>query len=360
MKQIKLAIERFWMEPGNFEMWCEMLSRIPQETTARNMKELAKLYLDKDVDCNDAKLDRSKELYGLMGYNYLAGTETFEIKGVQFIERCDGYLRLTQAALELVKAYRENDDWEKRLATQLLGFSPRTRTIMHLLLNEGFLETQGLPLDALGKWRIVFAGESYLPFASNPEHNDMNRLLNRFKVQALGPLWARIIADHNVVLESDWLFTGSTGPEPALNNLTAFMRCPMQLFHYLEWFVARVDGTVILNREKLISDVDITSLFGVEFKEEQPELLWLQQEIAQHADYRGLIPVEMILERLLVKYYPDWDRGLPQFIDYYLNKGIKEGLFSIADHESGQPRHGRGYLGKREYQLIKLDVRQGE
>lgn len=70
-----------------------------------------------------------------------------------------------------------------------------------------------------------------------------------------------------MVLESDCCFTGSTGPEPALNNLTAFMRCPMQLFHYLEWFVAREGAkfrwTVILNREKLISDVDITSLFGV-------------------------------------------------------------------------------------------------
>ena len=359
MTQIKLAIERFWMEPGNFEMWCEILSRIPHETTARNIKEMAKLYLDKDVDGSDAKLDRSRELYGLMGYHYSAKTGTLEIKGVHFIERCDGQLRLTQEALQLVKAYQDNADWEKKLAKQLLSYSPRTRIIMHLLLNDGFIETQGRPLNELGKWNIVFGGESYSPFASNPKHNDMNRLLNSFKTEALGSLWTQIIADHDIVLDSDWLFTGSTGVEPALNNITAFMRCPMQLFHYLEWFVERGDGSRVLNREKLINDVDIAQLFTVEYKDEQPELLWLQQEIAQCADYRGLFPVETIFEGLLVNYYPEWKSGLPQFIDYYLNKGIKEGLFSIADHESGQPRHGRGYLGKREYQLIKLDVRQG-
>ena len=359
MNSIKLAIERFWMEPGNFEMWCEMLSRIPKETEARSIKAIAKLYLDKDVEGVDKQLDRSKELYGLMGYNYSKSSRDPEIKGANFLERNEGYLRLTQEAVELVEAYHHGGDWEKLLARQLLSYSPRTRVIMHLLINEGVIQTQGYPISELGKWQIVFEGEAYSPFVTNPARNDMNRLLFNFKTSALGPMWMQIIADKGLVLDDNWQFIGSGGPEPAITNLTAFMRCPMQLFDFLEWLIEKPDGTRILNMKKIAGDIAIKQLFTVEHREEQSELDWLKREIEQCADYRGLFPVELVLGRLMAKYYTNWDKGLPRFMDYYLNKGINEGLFLIVGNESGQPRHGRGYLGKREYQLIKLDFSQG-
>lgn len=358
MNNIKLAIERFWIEPGNFEMWCDILARIPKETEARSIKDIAKLYLDKDVESADKNLDRSKELYGLLGYNYFKSSGHLEIKGVNFLERKEGYLRLTQEAVELVEAYRQGSEWEKILARQLLCYSPRTRVIMYLLLNDGVIQTQGFPLSELGKWQIVFQEESFSPFAGNPARNDMNRLLLNFKTQALGPMWKQIIADNGVVLDDNWRFIGSGGPEPAINNLTAFMRCPMQLFDYLEWLIEKPDGTRILDMEKITSDIDINQLFTVEPREEQSELQWLKREIDQHSDYRGLFPVEPVLVRLMVRYYPNWDKGLPRFVDYYITNGINERLFEIVDNESGQPRHGRGYLGKREYQLIKLDFSQ--
>lgn len=46
-----------------------------------------------------------------------------------------------------------------------------------------------------------------------------------------------------------------------------------------------------------------------------------------------------------------------QWIDHYFVTGINKGKFIIKDHEQGQPRHGRGLLGKKDYQLIKLEIR---
>ena len=358
MNYIKLAIERFWMEPGNFELWCDVLTRIPQKTEARTIKDIAKFYLDKDLYGTDKKLDRSKELFGLMGSNYSKSSGYLELKGVNFLERQDGYLQLTQEAMEVVEAYQKSGEWEKILARQLLSYSPRTRVIMHLLLNDGIIVPQGFPLAELGKWQIVYEGEIYFPFASNPARNDMNRLLLKFNTQALGPMWKVVVANNGLILDDDWQFIGSGGPEPAIHNLTAFMRCPMQLFDYLEWLTEKADGTRIINMQKITDDLNITKLFTVKHMEEQSELHWLEREIEQNADYRGLFPVEQILERLMLKYYLRWDQGLPRFIDYYLTKGINERTFEIIENESGQPRHGRGYLGKREYQLIKLDFRR--
>lgn len=358
MNYIKLAIERYWMEPGNFELWCDVLTRIPLKTEARTIKDIAKFYLDKDVYGTDKKLDRSKELFGLMGGNYSNSSGYLELKGVNFLERQDGYLQLTQQAVEVVKAYQKGGEWEKILARQLLSYSPRTRVIMHLLLNGGIIVTQGFPLAELGKWQIAYEGEVYSPFISNPARNDMNRLLLKFKTQALGPMWKVVIANKDIILDENWQFIGSGGPVPAINNLTAFMRCPMQLFDYLEWFTEKEDGTRIINLEKIPNNFDIMKLFVVEHREEQSELQWLEREIEQNADYRGLFPAEPILERLMIKYYPKWDQGVPRFIDYYITKGINERTFEIIENESGQPRHGRGYLGKREYQLIKLDFRR--
>lgn len=354
MNCIKLAIERFWVEPGNFEMWCDVLSRVPSETQARSIKEIAKLYLDKDVEVADQKLDRSKELFGLMGYHYAKSAGNLEIKGVNFLERRNKYLQLTGEAADLVKAYQRGDGWERMLARQLLAYSPRTRVVMYLLLNGGVIKTQGLPINELGKWQIEFQGVTYWPFASNPTRNDMNQLLNEFRDQALGPLWQKVIEDNDLVLADDWRFVGSAGPEPAINNLTAFMRCPMQLFDYLDWFLEMKDGMRKLDLEKITDDIEIHQLFTVENREKQSELDWLKQEIERQADYRGLFPVESVLEGLLESYYPNWDKGLSRFVDHYLTKGLNEGWFVLVDNESGQPRHGRGYLGKREYQLIRL------
>ncbi|GFZ93768.1 hypothetical protein GCM10008018_45230 [Paenibacillus marchantiophytorum] len=355
MSNIKLAIERFWIEPGNFEMWCDALSKIPLETKARNVKELAKLYFNRDTDSTDKKLDRSKELFGLIGYNYSKTSRQLDIKGMYFLERKAGCLCLTQDAVELIDAYRQGYDWEKKLALQLLSYSPRTRVIMFLLLNGGVIQSYCKSMNELGKWQIVYDGVVYSPFTSNFLLNDMNRMLHRFKLQALGPFWKQVIEENGIILEDEWQFIGSSGIEPAIHNLTAFMRCPMQLFDYLEWFVEMADGTRILNINKISNDIDVKKLFNLEITQTQSELQWLKNEAKNFADHKGLFPIEPVFEQLMAKYYPTWEKGLPRFIDYYITTGISERLFVLVQHESGQPRHGRGYLGKREYQLIKLD-----
>ena len=356
--KVKLAIERFWVEPGNFELWCDILSRIPKETEARSIKDIAGLYLDKDVLGADKKLDHSKELYGLMGSKYVRRSGFLEIKGVNFLELKAGCLSLTQEAVDLVDAYRRGSGWEKILARQLLSFSPRTRVIMHLLINGGVIQTRGFPLGELDKWRIYFGGELFAPFDSDPERNDMNRLLFNFKTQALGPMWIQVMADKDLALDDNWCFIGSIGPEPTIHNLAGFMSCPMQLFGYLDWLLEKPDGTRVLNVEKVAMDIDINRFFAVEHNKNESELQWLKREIEQCADYRGLFPVEKVFAELMAIYYPHWDKGLPRFVDYYITSGVKDGVFVIAQNSSGQPRHGRGYLGKREYQLIKLDFSQ--
>lgn len=356
--KVKLTIERFWLEPGNFELWCDILARIPLQTEARNIKDIARLYLGKDVEGADRKLDRSKELYGLMGCKYIKSSGDLEIKGVNFLADKDGFLCLTPEAMELVDAYRRGHGWEKILARQLLSFSPRTRVIMHLLLHGGTLQSRGYPLGELDQWQIMFDGELLTPFDSNPERNDMNRLLCDFKTQALGPMWNQVLAGRGLVLDADWQFAGSLGLEPTMHNIAAFMSCPMQLFDYLDWLVEKPDGSRVLELEKVAVDIDISRLFNVNHNNNESELQWLKNEIERCADYRGLFPVEKILEKLMARYYPYWHKGLPRFVDYYITSGLKDGLFVVADHDSGQPRHGRGYLGKREYQLIKLDFSQ--
>lgn len=357
MKHIRLSIERFWIEPGNFELWCEQLSSIPQQTEAKSMKEIASFYLNKDVIEKDKKLDRSKELFGLLGYEYFKRTAQFEIKGVFFLERIDDHLQLTEDAKKIIISYKNDDGWEVLLARQLLRFSPRVRVIIHMLLNGGYFNTNGASLDFIGKWQLDMDGASYHPFASNPQKNDMNRLLEHFKVEALGNEWMKLLLEKEVGLEEGWSFIGSGGKEPAITNLTAFMRAPMQLFEYLDWFVRDEGGKVILNKEKVSHDIDdLGSLFTITPTDSVDEVHTLKETIHFLSDDRGFFPLEPVLEQVLIEHYPSWDKGLSRFVDYYITDGINKGIFTVVAHESGQPRHGRGYLGKREYQLIKLDI----
>ncbi len=359
MKQIKLSIERFWIEPGNFERWCELLSRIPEKTEARSIKEIAKLYLGKDVEEKDKKLDRSKELFGLHGYEYAKLSRNFEIKGVHFLTRADdGYLIRTEEANELVAAYEQQQGWELLLAKQLLRYSPRTRVIMHLLLNDGFFETNGHSLEQLSKWTLRFADALYHPFSSNPDLNDMNFLLHAFKNEALGKDWRDILAQEEIELDEDWMFVGSSGKEPAKTNISSFMRAPMQLFAYLDWFIEADVGIIILNKEKMLEHIDSHFLFSFTNVQSISEIEWLKKKVNEEKDDRGFVAIEPLLRKLMERFYPTWEQGLARFVDYYMTKGIREGLFYIADYESGQPRHGRGYLGKREYQLLKLEFQR--
>lgn len=84
----------------------------------------------------------------------------------------------------------------------------------------------------------------------------------------------------------------------------------------------------------------------------------VKEKVNEEQDDRGFVAIEPLLRKLMERFYPTWEQGFARFVDYYMTKGIREGLFYIADYESGQPRHGRGYLGKREYQLLKLEFQR--
>ena len=48
MKQIKLSVERFWYERGNFELWPEALSRLPEKMEAASAREVSEKYLQRN------------------------------------------------------------------------------------------------------------------------------------------------------------------------------------------------------------------------------------------------------------------------------------------------------------------------
>ncbi len=52
---------------------------------------------------------------------------------------------------------------------------------------------------------------------------------------------------------------------------------------------------------------------------------------------------------------PQNKESIGKWIDHYFMEGINMGKFKLVDWEQGQPRHGRGLLGDKRKQLIKLE-----
>ena len=289
-----------------------------------------------------------------MGMNFHARTMQPEIKGVCLVQQAEGGLVLTEDAVRLVDAYRAGEGWEVLLALQLLKYSPRCRAVFFPLCSGGIFYNGNLLTANLSKTELHFNNQVYLPFAAKKNDNDMNRLLADFREAALGHYWRKVFDESGISLPAEWFFAGSNGPSPACTNMSSLMRSPVVLFDYLDWFVKGAGGEVRLNKTKLEEDLQGEEIFnGLRFRPVSI-LDTFRDLIDGNRDYRGFFPVEPVLEKMQSLFYPDWQEGLDRFIDYYITDGINQGQFQIEAHESGQPRHGRGYLGKRDYQLIKL------
>ncbi|MEH7370170.1 hypothetical protein [Priestia megaterium] len=353
MGNIRLAIERFWMEYNNFELWANVLTYLPEKLEVKSAKELAQVYLYKNVEGNNRRLDRSKEIFGLMGSIYHSKAQEIEIKGVRLIELQGEHLVLTEDAKALIYAYKEDNGWELLLAKQLLRYSPRVRVLFSLLWKGAYFNTENAKLEQLSRWKLIYKDCIYQPFAS--KESDMNLLLGKFKEEALGPYWKRVFIQRNIELREDWKFVGSQGSEPAKSNLSSLMHSPFTLFDYLGWLRFEAGGRVSLLHDRVRDDIDGEELFeAVEDLSTNSLLSVLKEVIHENQDYRGFFPVEPTLNVIQKQFYPEWNKGLDRFVDYFITTGVQDGLFIIEDYESGQPRHGRGYLNRREYQLIRL------
>ena len=77
--------------------------------------------------------------------------------------------------------------------------------------------------------------------------------------------------------------------------------------------------------------------------------------IKDYQDIRGLFPVEHVGKVLKSKIAPEINGDIGKWIDRYFLEGVEKGKFKIVDYEQGQPRHGRGLLGDKKKQLIKIE-----
>lgn len=356
MKFIKLATERYWVESGNFELWPEILSCLPAEMTTLNVKQMAQQYLSKDLFDSAGNPGKSREIFGLMGLA-VPHKGYPEIRGVNCIAINKSGMVLTSAALELVEAYRSKGAWELLLARQLLRYSPRCRVIIYLLGQGGYLVVTGKLPQKLSRAELHYNERVFYPFHNQPQKNDMNYLLQDFHQEALGPYWLQDLKDAGISLDEDWQFTGILDQHPSCTNMSTMMRPVFTLLLYLEWLIPAEDGIYRLNFARLTADLADEELFTTVTNESLSVYAWLQKLIDEQQDRRGFVVTETVMQDLQRQCFPDWDTGMERFIDYFITQGVNEGKLQILAHESGQPRHGRGYLGKREYQLLKLNVR---
>jgi hypothetical protein len=352
MKQIKLSVERFWYERGNFELWPEALSRLPEKMEAASAREVSEKYLQRN-SIEKGRLDRAREIYGLMGL-HVTREGVPEIRGVALLIQSGKSLVLTREAENLVRLYRQGEGWPAALAGQLVKYSPRCRALLYSLWQGAVFTSKGKFPDKLSGVRLLYEDREYLPF-NRAESQGMNQLLEEYKEEALGPYWKEKLANARVTLEADWRFTGVNSPLPTAKDLSSLMACPLDLFHYLGWFIASPGGEVRLDRDRVVLDLGEEPFSGRtnDYQDKDTIKETFKRLIEEHRDYRGYFPVEPVMEQLMAS-CPGWEGSKERFIDYFISQGVKNGDFSIADHHSGQPRHGRGYLGKRDYQLIKI------
>lgn len=357
MKYVKLAAERYWAESGNLELWPEILSCLPTEMTARNVKQMAERYLSKDLFDEAGNPGKSREMFGLMGL-MIPQKGYPEIKGVNYVAVNKNGMNLTPAALELVETYRLKGEWELLLARQLLRYSPRCRVLVYLLGQGGYLAVPGKLPQKLSRAELHYNEQVYHPFHNQPDQNDMNYLLQEFRQEALGPYWLKELINAGINLDEDWQFTGVLDQHPSCTNLSTMMRPVITLLLYLECLLPAGDGSYRLNIAGLPNDLAGEDILAAAPHKPLSVYTCLQRLIDEQQDRRGFIVANTVMEGLQRQCFPDWDAGIERFTDYFITQGVNEGKLEILAHESGQPRHGRGYLGKREYQLLKLNVRE--
>ncbi|MCK8828261.1 hypothetical protein MWH25_11005 [Natroniella acetigena] len=345
--KIRLGRQRFWLDPWRFEIWPELLGQLPADMEAVNAKELATKYLDLEMD-ELGRLANNEELYGLFGVEQVKTDNSYKIRGVKFINNG----QLVQEALDLVVAYQEADEreWLTLLAEQVLKYSPRMRAITLVMLEDNPLEfEQGWFSSTYNRTSLKYQGELFYPFNRDHEEKNLNDLLEVLGYKALGPWWLEEIGEP--VTDLEW--RGSRGENPSLSGVGK-LRSPLELFLYLEWLEKYDDQTYYLNQKQFKQDLSLdllSELTGASPVKDELELL--KGLVEENIDFRGYFPVYQVGKKLHSKL--DVEEEKDKWIERFFKTKLADNQIRIIEHQSGQPRHGRGLYGKREYQLLKVE-----
>ncbi|MCW6078092.1 hypothetical protein [Clostridium sporogenes] len=347
---IKLGTDRFWVRASNIERWADILSELPQNIECKSKKDIAKDYLHYKVD-EGGRIINADEVYGLFGVEKTKSS--IIIVGSNFIkESYDGY-ELTDGAINLLNKYKENGEWEKVLGEQLLKYSLRVRTLALALLNGGYLYFEKGYMENFTSSYINYENKNYYIFSSKSEDVNINSLINIYPSKVLGPFWKDEL---NISSEEIIEIEGVNKKEPSLGAMSTYLKIPMMLFDYLGWIKDEADGKYVLDKHKIKEDISEETFKSLIVNDVVDEVDILKQLIINNSDARGFFPLKVVGTLLKDKIDSDNEKSYEQWADQYFMKAINAGIIRIIDHEQGQPRHGRGLYGKKEYQLIKLEI----
>lgn len=348
--KIHVTVERFWNDNSSIERWPEILLKLPERLKSNSKYDIAKNYLSYPID-EKGRVLRSDEFYGLFGAEKKQGK--IIISGANFIQKdTDGYF-LTEEAQGLRDCYQRNEGWEKELAKQLLTYSIRVRAVVLGIINSGGI---CFPKKFLTKNReayIEMDGVKYYLLNPTTSVTNLNEFMRKFGKETIGPYWKK---DLNIDSEEEIQLVGTTKEELSLADIGTYLKMPLTLFKYLEWFKEKGEGFYQLHQEKVKEDIgeEIFNSFMVDGFMKDTDIL--RSLIPEYADIRGYFPVEKVGEILKEKIDPEAKGSIGKWIDHYFIEGTESGKFKITGSEQGQPRHGRGLLGDKEKQLIKLEL----
>ena len=345
---IHLTTDKFWNDIYSIERWPEILRKLPQKIHSQSKVDVAKNYLNYKTDAQ-GRIVKADEVYGLFGLEYKKNKKM--ISGCQYIAADESGYCLSEEALILIRAYETNGDWELLLAQQLLTYSVRVRVLFFALLNgegiyskEGFMKnTKEVYIDLQGKKYFVLN-------ADNTQYN-LNSLLQEYPKQSLGADWLKILEigeDEEIIIE------GVAKAEPSLKQVGYYFRMPLMLFKHLGWFREISQDIFVLDKNKIKNEINSNIYNSLLLDGIIDEIDILRSLIEEYGDTRGYFPVSIVGELLKNEIEPFSDKGIDIWIDQYFMNGITKGIFKLAGREQGQPRHGRGLMGDKEQQMIKL------
>lgn len=347
---IKLGRDRFWVSTSNIERWAEILNNLPENIKCKSKKDIAKDYLHYKVD-EAGRIINADEVYGLFGVE--KNKNSITIVGSNFIrENPEGY-KLTDGAINLLNRYNENGSWEKVLGEQILKYSLRVRALALPLLNGGYLYFEKGYMENFKSSYINYENKDYYIFTSNKDEFNINSLININSSKVLGPFWRKEL---NILPKEIIEFQGINKTDPSLSAMSTYLKIPMKLFDYLGWIKNISDGKYVLDKYRMKEDISEETFNSLLINEEVDVITVLKDLIKENADARGFFPIAKVGAALKDKIDSRSNETYEQWIDHYFMTAINNGVVKIVDNEQGQPRHGRGLLGKKDYQLIKLEI----
>ncbi len=347
---IRLAKERFWVDAAHIERWPEMLLKLPPEIAADTKHEMAQRYFYERVD-DKGRLNQY-ELFGLFGAE--RKKDELFIHGCNFLKKAEGGYRLSEDARRLCEAYKGDDGWERLLIEQALKYSLRIRAAAAALLDGGTLVFEKDFLKGMSQAFLRHRERDYFLFYSGSDRANLNDLLTRFKQTALGPFWKKELGLED---EPDFeLYGGLKHNPPSLNQIAGNIKAPFALMRHLGWFEEEERAAFRLNRAKIKADVAEAAYESLLVGTAESELDILRDLIQTYANLEGYFPVALVGARLKQRIDPDSELPEAKWIDRYFSSGFHEGRFELLDCDTGQPIDGRGLLGQRSHQLLKIEI----